>query len=47
MSTWLAVTIVMAIVIVAAIPPIARARALLRHGDALLETHGAANDPRY
>lgn len=46
MSMWLA-GIAIVIVIAAAIPPIVRVQALLRHGHASFETHGAANDPRY
>jgi hypothetical protein len=46
MSFWVTAGMVL-VVVVALIPLVARARALLRHGPTLFETHGAANDPRY
>lgn len=47
MIAWIPVRVVPALVCVVAIPLIARARALARHGAAVVEIHGAANDPRY
>jgi hypothetical protein len=47
MIFWAAAGVVLVIVAVALIPLIARARALVRHGPTLFETHGAANDPHY
>jgi len=47
MSSWVVAGVVLGLVFAALIPLIARARALVRHGPSLFETHGAANDPRY
>ncbi len=47
MISWAAAGVVLVLVVVALIPLIARARALVRHGPTLFETHGAANDPHY
>jgi len=47
MMTSIAAGVVLGFLVAALIPVLARARALLRHGPTLFETHGAANDPRY